>query len=364
MLFGNKQRVYDLESENESLNKELDRLKSELDAYKHENERLSSIEKEFRESGDNPNNGKSNWINAVDALSGLKDDIAVSAHALVEKRASFKESSTLFDNILTLLSTNAEATSIINKDTLSVAESISNLKNVTEGINGFISLIQGISEQTNLLALNAAIEAARAGEQGRGFAVVADEVRALAQRSSEATNEIASLITQINDEMDGVVGGISQVGEKSHDVHSGTITIQETTQNIVNVSKQMYEVLNSSSDNVFIHALKMDHLAWKMEIYKIALGQSGKTASDVDDQRTSNFGRWYYGGEGSEAYSGLTSFRGVDKPLSTVYQHGLAAVRSKTEGNANEVNMNLEAMENASNELLGRLSDLNREVNR
>ncbi|WP_231702082.1 methyl-accepting chemotaxis protein [Halopseudomonas sabulinigri] len=103
----------------------------------------------------------------------------------------------------------------IASDLDSVATHISALSTQSERINSIVQVIRGIAEQTNLLALNAAIEAARAGEQGRGFAVVADEVRNLAARTSQATVEINDVVQQNMDLAQQAVNGMSGSQEKA-----------------------------------------------------------------------------------------------------------------------------------------------------
>ena len=173
------------------------------------------------------------------AITQMSASIAEVAHSASSTSESAKQARTESDAGQQVI---LDTQSVINQLASDVGEAagkIEQLKTDTDKIHDVVSVIQGIAEQTNLLALNAAIEAARAGEQGRGFAVVADEVRALASRTQSSTEEIQTMVDVLQ-----------QSAGSAHSTMSSGKDVAEKSVDNANQAKEAFERISSAIDLV------------------------------------------------------------------------------------------------------------------
>ncbi len=338
--------------ENDALKAQLDRLQRELDEARSSSVREDELNGLMTFENENMKTG----------LVDIQANIASSVNSAKHTLSMVSEINDDFDRIAGEINTIASTLNGLAGVAQQSNGVVSNLSEHAGKISSVLTLIQGISEQTNLLALNAAIEAARAGEAGRGFAVVADEVRNLADKTRSAINDTRDVI-------ESMLGNVSDVEQSSVQLVDGVSHIDESVTGFKERLNHIYSGVKSSfsdvsvmADSVFMSLAKLDHIIWKVNTY-LSINKR-EPAFQFVDHHNCRLGKWYYEGDGKQFFSRSRFYTALERPHAGVHNgtHEVFDIISRQPLDYNALLQVLREMEQSSSGVFSGLDDIRSDV--
>lgn len=363
-MFGKSKRIAQLENELANLKKTLESEQEINKALMNENVFLSTSLNTQNESMDRGTDHlfKNLMSGCVENLTVIQSDLSISVQNIEEmKLSSEKNTSHANDSQhgmegvntgLSKMSSNAgELESMVNGAVQSI-----------NAISSVIALINDISDQTNLLALNAAIEAARAGEHGRGFAVVADEVRKLAERTQKATKDVEISISTLKQSFSDIQTSAETMEKTSEEAAKSILLFSDELHEMIKLSSIIKEDATDVLNSTFIGLAKLDHLLFKVKAYRTVFE---KNQDIFQNHHECRLGKWYENGTGKRNFAHLPSYISLDTPHKEVHEYiqkAVALIQKDTKNdNPKEIVDLISNAEQASKKVMQMLDSLIKE---
>ena len=255
---------------------------------------LSTRSKELAAAAHGASSAAAQQSEATSSMAAAVEELSVSidqveAHSADARRVT-QASAENSANSGSVIQDTAQEMSRIAEAVTRTAESVRGLESVSGNISSIVNVIREVADQTNLLALNAAIEAARAGEHGRGFAVVADEVRKLAERTASSTNEIATMIAQIQEgsraagaSMDTSVARVNEGVQLASAAGESISLIRTSTQEVTAAVDSIGFTLKEQATATREIASRVEHISHGTEELSASARQTAEAASEIED---------------------------------------------------------------------------------
>jgi len=347
-------RVNKLSAENQTLNGQVQNVQLALTAADELHQHIGDLSEE---------NLSINRLlfKTVGSVNDIHSLVSHNAEALGAERSRLKDSEATFDQIGIILQQVSNNLNQIDSEAASTSDNMVNLSESAVKINDFVAQIEAISNQTNLLALNAAIEAARAGEQGRGFAVVADEVRTLAGQTGNTTEEIGGIIQHITRYIQDIGQGIETIRTDATNLKEVTVTVESSVKLITDLSRNMNLIINRSTNESYIQVAMLSLTVFKSRIYELIAVDKIEESKllEISDHTGGRLGRWYYEGLGQSTFGHLQNYRQLEANLKALHTSACSALRASVDGRVATKLKHLESMEEHSQFLIKGLCGLN-----
>ncbi len=343
----------------EALLKEIELLKADNQAISIENEQLHAQLNQQSSDEEQQFNASllHSTIECINQIESIRQTVLASYTTIDEEsKVSYQISELLETSSKSLQQIIQEMDQMTSKMG-SMTQSISGLSTMADSINNFVITISKISDQTNLLALNAAIEAARAGEAGRGFSVVADEVRTLATNTNKSAQEVSELVKGIISKTSETVNSVSTIQDNNSQLSSNFEALNNDYGTIIDHCSSMKNTITNAAIRSFIQTVKLDHIVWKGEVYAVANGTSNKSIDDFSNHTMCRLGQWY-NSEEAQNFKQLSAFKQLEEPHKEVHRNGVEALVLIHSGEKANAIKHINLMEAASERVMNLLDDI------